>query len=97
VKFEVLIKNTILFGVMSQLCGCLYTIVPEYSPAITCTFVISSVIVVAISHILSAVYLKSNESSGSTSGCYGGIFIKKHNFQWSHNSTKDANMVAFGK
>jgi len=53
--------------------------------------------VVAISHTLSAMYLNSNESSGSTSGCNGGILHKIHNFPWSHTSTKDAYMVVIGK
>ena len=73
-KFEVLMKNTVWYGVTSQLCdtvlylGCLCTIVPEYSSAITRTFAINSVIVVAISHILSSIYWNSNESSGNTRG-----------------------------
>ena len=102
-KIEVLVKNTVLYGVTSQLCdnvllgGCHCTIVPEYLSAITRTFAVTSVIVVAISHILSANYLNSNESSGGTSGCNGGIFIKIHNFHWSHSSTKDGNMVVIGK
>jgi hypothetical protein len=72
-------------------------IVPEYSSAITRPFAINNVIVVAISHKLNAVHLNSNESSGGTSGCNGEIFLKSHNFPWSHTSTKDANMVAIGK
>jgi len=93
-------KNTVLYGMTSQLCdkvllgGCLCTIVSEYSSAITRSFTITSVIVVAISHISSAIYLNSNESSGGTSGCSGGIFLKIHNF---NTSTKDANMFAIGK
>jgi hypothetical protein len=75
----------------------LCTTVPEYSPAITHTFPINSVIVIAISHILSAIYLNSNESSAGTFGCNGGIFLKIHNFHWNHTSTKDANMVVIGK
>jgi len=55
--------------------GCLSTIVPEYSSAITGTFVINIVIVVAIRHTLGAIHLKSNESSAGTSGCNGGIFL----------------------
>jgi hypothetical protein len=55
-----------------------------------------SLIVVAISHILSTIYLNSNESSGGTSGYNGGILHKIHKFPWSHNSTKDANMVVIG-
>jgi hypothetical protein len=55
--------------------GCLCGIVPEYPSAITPTSAINSVIVVVISHILSAIYLNSNESSGSTSGCNGGILL----------------------
>jgi hypothetical protein len=69
----------------------------EYSSSITRTFAINSVIVVAISHTLSTNYVNSNESSGGTSGCNGGILLKIHNFHWSHASTKDANMVAIGK
>jgi hypothetical protein len=49
--------------------------------------------VVAISHILSAIYWNSNESSGGNSGCNGGIFLKIHNFHWGHTSTKDADLV----
>jgi len=73
--------------------GCLYTFVPEYSSTITRTFAIKSVIVVAISHMLSAIYLNSNESSAGNSGCNGAILLKIHSFHWSHTSTKDANMV----
>jgi hypothetical protein len=58
---------------------------------------IYSVIVVAISHILSAIYLNSNESSDGTSGCKEGPLRKIHNVHWSHTSTKDANMVVIGK
>ena len=57
-------------------------------PAITITFAINSVIVIAICHILSAIYWNSNESSGSTSGCSGGIFHKIHNFHSSHTLHK---------
>ena len=95
--------NTVWCGVTSQPCGtllylgCLCTIVTEYSSAITRTFAINSVIVVAISHILSAIYWNSNESSGCTSGCNGGILLKIRNFHWSHTSTKDVNMVVSGK
>ena len=80
-KFEVLMKNIVWYCVTSQPCdtvlylGCLCTIVTEYSSAITRTFAINSVIVVAISHILSAIYWNSNESSGCTSGCNGGILL----------------------
>jgi hypothetical protein len=55
-------KNTVWYGVTSQLCdivlqgGCLCGVVPEYSTAITRTFAINTVIVVAISHMLSAIY-----------------------------------------
>ena len=77
--------------------GCLCTNAPEYSSAITHTFTINSVIVFAISHMLSAIYWNSNECSGSTSGWSGGILLKIYNLHWSHNSTKDANMVAIGK
>ena len=48
--------------------GCLCRNVPEYPSAITRTFAINSVIVVAISHILSAIYMNSDESSGGTFG-----------------------------
>jgi hypothetical protein len=68
--------------------GCICTIVTEYPIAITRTFAINSVTVVAISHILSVIYLNSNESSGGTSGCSGGIFLKIHNFHWSHTLQK---------
>jgi len=77
--------------------GCLCTNVPEYSPTVTRTFAINCVIVVAISHILNAIYLNSNESFGDTSGCKGRILLKIHNFPWNHTSTKDANMVVIGK
>jgi len=77
--------------------GCLCTTVTEFPSAITRTFAVNSLTVVAISHILSALYLKSNECSGGTSGCNGGILLKIHNFHWSHTSTKDANMVVIGK
>ena len=77
--------------------GCICKNVPEYSSAIARTFAINTVIVVAISHILSAIDLNSNESSGCTSGCNGGILLKIRTFHWSQNSTKDANMVGIGK
>jgi cytochrome b subunit of formate dehydrogenase len=67
--------------------GCICRIVTEYSSAITRTFNINSVIVVAISHILSAIYWNSNESSGGNFGCNGGIFLKIHNFHCSHIHT----------
>ena len=79
-------KNTVLYGVTSQLCdtallgGCLCRIVPEYSSAITRTFTINNLIVVAISHTLSAIYLNGNESAGGTSGCSGRIFRKNTQF-----------------
>ena len=41
--------------------GCLSRIVPEYSSAIKRTFAINSVIVVAISQILSTIHLNSND------------------------------------
>jgi hypothetical protein len=53
--------------------------------------------VVAISHILSANFWNSNESSGGTSGCNGGVFLKIHNFLWSDTSIKYANVVVIGK
>ena len=77
--------------------GCLCRIVLEYPSAITRTFAINSVIVVAISHTLSAIYLNSNESSGGTSGCNRGTLHKIHNFPWSHTSTKDTYIVVIGK
>jgi hypothetical protein len=77
--------------------GCLCTIDPEYPSAITRTFALNSVIVVAISQTLSAIYLNSNEFSSSNSGCNGGILLKIHNFHWSHTSTNDVNMVGIGK
>ena len=52
---------------------------------------------VEISHILSAIYFKGDESSGSTCGCNGGILLKIHNLYWSHISTRDANMFVIGK
>jgi hypothetical protein len=55
---------------------------------ITRTFAVNSVIVVAISHILSVIYWNSNEYSGGTSGCNGGLFLKIHNFHWSHTLHK---------
>jgi len=61
------------------------------------TFATNSVFVVAISHILSSIYLNSNESSAGNPGCNGGILIKIHNFHCGHTSTKYANMVAIGK
>jgi len=64
--------------------GCLCTAVPEYPSAITRTFAINSVIVVVMSHILSAIYWNSNESSGGTFGWNGGILLKIHSFYWSH-------------
>jgi hypothetical protein len=64
---------------------------------ITRTFVINSVNVFAISYILSAVYLKSNESSRGNSDCSGVMLLKIHNFPWSNTSTEDANTVAIGK
>jgi hypothetical protein len=53
--------------------------------------------VVAISHIMSAIYWNNNELSGGTYVCSGGIFLKIHNFLWNHISTKDANIVTNGK
>ena len=51
---------------------------------------------VAISYLLSAIYWNSNESSGCTSVC-NRTLLKIHNFDWSHASTKDANVVAISK
>ena len=96
-------KNTVWYGVTSQLCDTVLlvaafcTIVPEYSSVITRTFPINTVIVVVISHILSAIYWNSNESFAGTSGCNGGILLKVHNFHWSHTCTKDENVVVIGK
>ena len=62
--------------VTGRLCiGCLRRTITEYSPAITCTFAINSIIVVAISHILCAFYWNSDESSGGTSGCNRGMLL----------------------
>jgi hypothetical protein len=74
--------------------GCFCTIVPEYLYSIKRTFLINFVIVVKINHILSEIYWKINESSGDTSGCNEELLPKIHNFQRSHTSTKDANMLA---
>jgi hypothetical protein len=68
--------------------GCFCRNVPEYLSAITRTFAINCVIVVAISHILSAINRNSNESSGGISCWNGGILLKIHNFHCSHTSTK---------
>jgi hypothetical protein len=84
-KFELLMKNIVWYGVLLWL-PC--RIVPEYSPAITRTFAINRVIVVAISHTLSAIYCNSNESSAGTSGCIEGILLKIHSFHWSHSLHK---------
>ena len=54
----------------------LFRIFLLYSSTVTRTFAINSVIVVAISHILSAIHLNSNECSGGTSGCNGGILLE---------------------
>jgi len=75
--------------VTGRLClGCLCTNVTEYTFAITRTFAINNVTPVEITHILSAIYLNSNESSGCTCGWNGGIFLKIHNFSWSHTLQK---------
>jgi len=95
-------KNTVLYGVTFKPCdtgmmvAAFVHTVPEHSSTITCTSAINNVIVVAISHILSAIYWNNNESSGGISGCNGGILLKIHNFHWNHTLT-DANMVAIGK
>jgi hypothetical protein len=67
------------------------------NPVVTRTFVINSVIVVAISYILNAIYMNNNESSCGNSDCNGAILLKIHNFHWSNTSTEDANTVAIGK
>jgi hypothetical protein len=79
--------------------GSLCTTVPHTSTAITNSFAINSVILFAISHILSTNYSKSNESSAGTSGYNIAIliFLKIHNIQWSHTSTKDEDMFTIGK
>jgi hypothetical protein len=76
---------------------CISRNILEYSSSITRTFVMNSVIGVAISHTLSGNYLNSNESPGGTPGCNGGILLKIHNLHWSHAYKKDANMMAIGK
>ena len=87
-------KNTVWYGVTSQLCDTVLlvasfcTIVTQYSSAITRTFAVNSVIVVAINHTLSAIYWNSNESPAGASGCNEGILHKIHNFHWSHNFKK---------
>jgi len=87
-------KNNVWYGVTLQLCDTVLlvaafcTIVTEYSSAITPTFAVNSVIVVAISHTLSAIYWNSNETSARASVCNGGILLKIHNFHWSHNFKK---------
>ena len=68
--------------------GYISKIIPEYSSAIKRTFAINNVIAVEISHKFSAIHLNSNESSGGPSGCNGGIFLKIHNFHWSHTLHK---------
>jgi hypothetical protein len=95
-------RNTVWYCVTSQLCDPVLLVAGfvemflNIHPPLHYIF-IYSVIVVAISHILIAIYLNSNESSGGTSGCKGGIFLKIHNFQWSHTSIKDADMFAISK
>ena len=84
--------------VTGRLCfGCLRRTITEYSPVITRTFAINSVIVVAISHILIAFYWKSNESYGGTCGFNGGIFLTIHSFHWSHTIHKRCKLVAICK
>jgi len=77
-------KNTVWCGVTSQMCDIVLLVrctnVPEYSPTVKRTFAINSVIVVAITHILSAIYCKNNDCSGGTCECNGGILIKIHTF-----------------
>jgi hypothetical protein len=51
--------------------------------------------VVTIGHILSAIY--SNEPSGGTFGEMEGYFSKFTIFTGATPSTKDVNMVVFGK
>jgi hypothetical protein len=82
-----------------QYLGRLCAVVPEYSSAITSTFAINCVSLVAISYILSAIYWNSNEYSAGTSGCNIAIllFFKIHNFQWNHTRRRDADVFAIGK
>ena len=97
-----LFRNKIVCHLNSCVNGRLYlsrlcTIVPEFSSAITRTFALNSVILVAISHKISAIDLNSNKTSGDISGCKGGIYLKIHNIHWSHTLHKNANMVAIDK
>jgi cytochrome b subunit of formate dehydrogenase len=59
--------------------GCIWIMVTEYSSAITHKFDIIIVILFVISHIISAIYSNSNESSGGISGCNEGIFLSRAN------------------
>ena len=67
-------KNTVWYGVTSQLCDTVLLVAAfvqwllNIHPPLHVPFNIDSVIVVAISHTLSAIYLNRNESSGFTSG-----------------------------
>jgi hypothetical protein len=77
-------ENTVFYGVTTRLRD---TVLP----------VAAFVQLVAINHILSAIYWNSNESSGGTCGCNGMILYKINEFHCSHNYTKEANIVAMGK
>ena len=77
--------------------GCLCTIVPEYSSAITRTFAINSVIVVAISRMLSAIYWTVMNVPAVPLVAMEGYYLKFAMFTAATPSTKDANMVAIGK
>ena len=62
--------------VTGRLCvGCLSRIVPEYSSAITRTFFINNIIVVAISQILSSIHLNSNDFSSKGPNYQLGVLI----------------------
>jgi hypothetical protein len=77
--------------------GCLCRIIPQYSSAITGTFVINGVIVVAISHILSANYWNSKEFLAVPLVAMEGYSSKLIIFTGPTTVIRDANMVAIGK
>jgi len=70
-------------------------IVHAYSPAITRTFAVNSVIVVAISHILSTIYLNNNLLPVSVVAMEG-YYSKFTVFTGATLFTKDTNVVAIG-
>jgi hypothetical protein len=82
IKIKVSYLNSCVIGRLYVGCPC--RIVFEYSSAIKRNFVINSVIVVAISNVLTTICWNYNGSSAGTSGCNGGIFLRIHNFHWSH-------------